>query len=270
MKKTANIPAVPSIRDVFLNPGFIAAAATPFLAVAASQVDKTLDRMRQSRERNQGFSSMIDMHPELRSHRHPELVANVYNSLARANPYLASDPFVAGSMVKNVVGAHDHINPEEAHRTMGEAFGKALEQRHALGIRDGGPGLVAKAVESAGEGFSTSYRDMKSKLDQRAESDYQFARSENSFKNQQAQKDREQRYRELMEANSEIERNADRASRRATAMQQGFTRLTGVGLDEDSKPRGATARTRQYLNRAADEAVRSGLGRPRDKGPRER
>jgi hypothetical protein len=139
--------ATPSIKDLFSNPGVLAAIATPIVGVLAGQADRALDRMRQTRERKQGFTSMMDMHPDLRETKHPEFVANVYNSLARANPYIATDPFVAGSMIKNIVRSHEHINPQEATGYFLESFDRATGQRGQLNPRGDGPGPISSFTQ---------------------------------------------------------------------------------------------------------------------------
>jgi hypothetical protein len=260
--------ATPSIKDLFSNPGVLAAIAAPIVGVLAGQADRALDRMRQTRERQQGFKSMMDMHPDLRETKHPEFVANVYNSLSRANPYIATDPFVAGSMIKNIVRSHEHINPQEATGYFLESFDRATGQRGQLSPRGDGPGPISSFTQGVTQQLGSQLGEMQRTQQRLHEKDLDRHQRETGV---QAAWDKEKADRKLHESTQMIRDEATRAreaAARAQALTSKFTRLTGVELTEDAQARaqasaGPSLAVRQFLNRAADEGVRSGLAQHR-------
>ncbi len=95
--------------------GHIAAlTAIPMvMGAGAAGAEKLWGHFTNQRAQAKGFKEMLDMHPQLREARDPVHVQRTYNSMFRANPEVASDPFVIGTIVSQVVQAQSHLGGQE-------------------------------------------------------------------------------------------------------------------------------------------------------------
>lgn len=240
-----------SIGELFKNPMFMAAVAAPVVGALASKGEQAWDRMRESRARTQGFREMLDMHPELREHRDQVLVGRVYNSLARVNPHLAADPFVAGASVSNVIGVGDHIHPAEGRKMLLNELDRTLQHRSQMSGQRGAPSALQQGITGA---FTTAGAVTAATMKEKREESGAQARLD-AYKEDQ----KNLKARELY----------DQSANRAYQASQNFTRLTGVALgdlDHSKSPSGLGVRARRALKTQAEETLGSGLGIRRGPG----
>lgn len=149
--KLANAPAAAAksgIMETLKSPAVVATAIGSAIPLAAQAIEAGWGAFKAHRDQAMGYKSMLDMHPHLRQEK-PEQVTRVYNSVFRANPHAATDPFVAGSIVTQIVQASNHIDPSEGGRAFLTEYDRLISQRAALGRAGGGHKPWSQAV---GEG----------------------------------------------------------------------------------------------------------------------
>jgi hypothetical protein len=237
-----------SIGDLFKNPAIVAGLAAPFVAAAANQADKALDRMREDRERSKGFKAMLDMHPELRGYRSPELVSNVFSSLARANPYVASDPFVAGAMVKNVVAGHEHVTPQEATKMFLGEFDRAVQHRGSMGRSGGGgEGPIGAVTGKAMGALTTGLQGFHAEQGQLAKAEQRHE----AYRGEVRDREKARLVKEQITGLGEAAGRHDRAARH-------FSSLTGIDAPDAGGGGHVPDEVRQWLHDAADASLQRG------------
>jgi len=87
-------------------PVFAAALAATAAPMIAGGVGNMLQRRNDAKGKAEAYREMLSMHAGLRKHD-PVQVSRIYNSIHNANPMMARDPLVAGSIVENVINSND-------------------------------------------------------------------------------------------------------------------------------------------------------------------
>lgn len=140
-------PPVGGFAETMKNPMVVAALAAPAFALAARGAEAVIDYVKDRRAHASGYKAMLDMHPHLRQEK-PEQITRIYNSVYRANPEAATDPFTVGAIVTNVVRSADHLDPTEGGRVFLSERERLIQQR---GKGPTGPGILSQLAQSMGQ-----------------------------------------------------------------------------------------------------------------------
>lgn len=249
-----------TLGELFRSPAFLTMAATPFVALGASALQSGVTSMMENRERVTNYKAMLDMHPELRRHKDPEFLNRAYTSLTRANPHVAKDPFVAGSIMLNITAGHEHVSPGEAKRMFLTELDRAIGQRGSF--RSGPEADLGKTVTEVGRAFSAGLGELEKG---HTEANHMKAELQNWKTTHAAQKEREA----LLDAERRLQDAAYSAQTRTRDLQKqerAFTRLTGVAPNDG--PQGVpSVRARKFLRDAAATTVDFGLGKRKPSRP---
>lgn len=140
--------------------GPMAAAAVP---MAAGELGGAIQRRNDARAKDRAYRDMLGMHAGLRKHD-PVHVSRIYNSIHNANPMLARDPVVAGSIVENVINSNDIYQGDSTTGLLAVVKDLAGIRNHMSGaIRNEG-GLGSRLEAASGKlvgGFVQNYADIE-------------------------------------------------------------------------------------------------------------
>lgn len=249
-----------TLGELFRSPAFLTMAATPFVALGASALQSGVTSMMENRERVTNYKAMLDMHPELRRHKDPEFLNRAYTSLTRANPHVAKDPFVAGSIMLNITAGHEHVSPGEAKRMFLTELDRAIGQRGSF--RSGPEADLGKTVTEVGRAFSAGLGTIEqenTKAKQMGRELENFNTKLRADKEQDALKEQERRLQDAAYS-------AQTRTRELQRQERAFTRLTGVAPIDG--PQGVpSVRARKFLRDAAATTVDLGLGKRKPSRP---
>lgn len=241
-----------TLGELFKSPAFLTAAATPFIAIGANALQSGVSSMMESRQRAKTYKDMLDMHPELQQYKDKELMSRVFTSVARANPHVAADPFVAGAIVSNIVAGHEHVNPAEGKRMMLTEIDRLIGQRGAFKAPSTNAGQV---VMDVGRAMSTSMTELERQHSE-AETERQKLKR---FQDQLTHDKKIEALRKAEERLQDVGTSASSQMKALEAKQRAFAQFTGIEPTEHKNV--PSIRARQYLRSAAEDTLSAGFGR---------